>query len=130
MLLRKGMRIRQKRKFDTGTGKMFGKTGKIYDITEITPEGIIVFMHERTGVGMMDYDCYNQNFVVTKWTEWKPVLPGSTIEFRQNGKRVIVRDADGNKACASSHPNDKFNVGKGIELAVARLAVKRIKASM
>jgi len=111
----------------------FDYVGTVFDITTITPQGVICFTNPRLGTGMMGYDEFARYFSKTSWTEWIPVYIKEFGQYcyRTNGKRVMVkRYGHEIKACASCHPNDGFALEKGLQLALARLRVKEIKATI
>lgn len=123
---------------------LFKNIGEICEVTDVAEGGIITFKFGGRHLGCMSYDEYLRFFEPVikpvkpkrNWTTWKldkvslNDFDGKrTIvfyEYRSNGKTIQVRTRS-IKAEASCHEDDKFDLQKGLDLAVKRLIVKVLK---
>ena len=86
-MLVNGDRIRQKRVIEG-----FDYVGTVFDVTQITPDGMIVFSHRYLGTGLMSHDEFINHFTKTKWTDWAAMRDCTgEFQYRTDGKRVVVR---------------------------------------
>jgi hypothetical protein len=105
----------------------YGYVGAIFEVTDVLHSGVISFVHNKLGTGLITLDEFDRYFIKTKWTEWSSPLDDGygKYQFKTNEKKIIVQ-RNGLRASASCNPIDKFNLVKGLQLSLARLRVKEI----
>lgn len=118
----------------------FDKVGTVFNVVGIE-NGAISFKSDF-GIGMMSWNEYNEHFEKVEqpytpeskhvWTDWEDPIEDDWIEsyvFKTNNKKVIVR-CDGIKAESTCHPNDTFDLKKGIAIALSRVHVKQAQKNL
>jgi hypothetical protein len=103
--------------------------GTKFKIIGIDQHSRITLTNDIIGTGIISYDEYKECFekITTNlkpelsWTTWMRYK--NDIFYRTNGKRVEVKGLK-KKASCSCHPDNKFDIQFGIELATARLFKK------
>jgi len=124
-MLVKGDRIRQVKVIGD-----FDFVGTTFEVMQITSDGMIAFSHCCLGSGLMSYEEFSKHFAKTKWSDWSEAEDEhGNFQFRTDGKRLVVK-RNGVSASASCHDNDDFCLHCGLELCLARLRVKEIKAAI
>lgn len=127
---------------------VFDNIGEVCEVVNLTDDGAISFKFGGCHLGCMSYGEYKEYFkeyiepipIKREWSEWKNAnikytnikntIVNLPIQFRDNGLRVQVRtnyEKDNLSAKSSCFKTDIFNLGKGLDLAVARLILKVLK---
>lgn len=132
MRLEKGMKLTQKKKFDTHLGVpctfnlMREEAWYICDITKKHNKILyhLTFDDHLPFIIIVDEDTLKIFF--TPWTKWKHSPDG--FDYRTNGRIVTVRKKVSNRiddayitAKATCHKLDKFDLETGIDIALKRL---------
>ena len=139
MLLREGDLIKLAKPM-----RQFDHQGTLFKIISLSTNGIMTIENPTLGGGVMDYSAFAQFFEkwdspeITDddleppkraWSDWKLGddidSSYSSFMFKENGKRLVAKYIYGGvQASASCHPNDTFDLAKGMRLAVARVKAK------
>ena len=115
----------------------FDKVGETFDVIGID-DGAISFKADF-GVGVMSWDEFKNHFekYIEKerkklpWTYW---IAGkddahNLYLYKTNCNKVVVKE-DGIKAESCCHPLDLFDLTVGLNIALARIAVKKAKINL
>lgn len=95
---------------------------RVFEVTNVR-NGVISLMVDGVGIGVMSEDEFKKYFVMVRnWTKWI-----HTVDFyaykTDNKKYVKVRCGE-HLVRASCHPNDNFNLLKGIEVGLGKIKTK------
>lgn len=111
----------------------FDRVGDTFEVQEI--DEFCIQIKSNYGIGVMSYKEFEQFFEIVveeekkeprKWSEWQKIhlLPlNKKAAYRHNGK-AIEMICHNVKVKTSCHPEDEFNLDKGIEIATVRLKLK------
>lgn len=133
---------------------VFTNVGEVCEVTDVMDGGVICFRFNGVHLGCMSYDEFKKYFEIVEyehpkrsWTQWLRssytisstyAVDDITIDesdlgvllYRHNGKQVQVRiltESKALRASATCYKTDKFDLNKGLRLALKRLFPKVLK---
>lgn len=100
------------------------KVNEIFEVIKINYDSSLV-VKGLSGIGLISYEEYSLFFklIENEWTEWKSV---DDYTYKTNNRIVIVTKND-RTAISKCHPEDEFDLQKGIEIALARIKLSEIR---
>lgn len=110
--------------------------GKEYEVGDFGNNSVIIRdIKTKIAQAIISIDVFDKYFIkgrMSKWTPWIRIIGTDTNElahfYKTNGKRVIVKTADGKyRGKASCNKMDEFDLDKGIKLAAARCDLKYLE---
>ena len=111
------------------------KKGEVFEVVG-TNEGKTMFTlwKPELGIGVVsinEFDTYFSPFEEKPKYKWTPWRRSKNYEYcyRHNGKRCEVTRF-GRKASSSCHPDDEFDLQKGLKIAFLRLQKKEIESEL
>lgn len=109
--------------------------GSIYQIADFTNTAVILrdptSFVAKCAVPLDEFDLYFAKDY-QGWTDWSPIggEDGILAWYRSNGKKVQVKDNNGNRGEASCNKTDYFNLQLGIMIAYKRMNLKILYRSL
>lgn len=111
--------------------------GMTYEVANIT-DNVVVLRDAKSKIAVCaidieDFDKYFKRFDEARtkmWTKWQGIadIDGNVIAFyKTNWKKIKVKTVDGFRAETTCCKDDEFNLAFGVNLAIIRCKVKRLK---